>query len=101
MLILEVQIHVLEEHLEAFKRATLENARNSRREPGVARFDFLARNDDPTRFVLIEVYRDAEAPVKHKETPHYLAWAEKVTPMLAEPRTRQWCTNLDPADEGW
>jgi len=101
MLILEVHIHVLPEHLEAFREATLENARNSRLEPGVRRFDFLARNDDPTRFVLIEVYRDAEAPVKHKETAHYLKWAEKVTPLLAEPRTRHWLTNIDPGDEGW
>lgn len=101
MLILEVQIHVLAEHVAAFKEATRENARSSRQEPGIARFDFLARNDDPTRFVLIEVYRDAEAPGKHKETAHYLAWAKKIEPMLAEPRARQWLSNIDPPDTGW
>jgi autoinducer 2-degrading protein len=99
MLILQVQIHVLAEHLEAFKLATFENARNSRREPGVARFDLLQQADDPTRFLLIEVYRDADAPAKHKETAHYHAWLEKATPMLAEPRTRQWYSNIDPGDE--
>ncbi len=99
MQILQVQIHVLAEHLEAFREATLENARNSRREPGIARFDFLEQSDDPTRFLLIEVYRDAAAPALHKETAHYLAWIERVTPLLAEPRTRQWYTNIDPGDQ--
>jgi len=98
MLILQVQIHVLPEHLEAFREATLENARNSRREPGIARFDFLQQADDPTRFQLIEMYRNAEAPARHKETAHYAAWVEKVTPMLVEPRTRQLYTNIDPGD---
>jgi autoinducer 2-degrading protein len=101
MLILQVHIHVLADHLEAFRLATLENARNSRQEPGVARFDLLQQADDPTRFQLIEVYRDADAPAKHKETAHYYAWLEKVTPLLAEPRTRQWYTNIDPGDEGF
>jgi (4S)-4-hydroxy-5-phosphonooxypentane-2,3-dione isomerase len=99
MLIVQVEIHVLAEHLEAFRQATLENAGNSRQEPGIARFDFLQHSDDPTRFQLMEVYRDADAPAKHRETAHYLAWAEKVTPMLVEPRTRQWYTNIDPGDE--
>jgi len=101
MLILQVQIHVLAEHVEAFKEATFENGRNSRREPGIARFDVLQQQDDPTRFVLIEVYRDADAPAKHKETPHYAAWIEKVTPLLAEPRIRQWYHSIDPGDEAW
>jgi len=101
MQILQVQIHVLPEHLETFKRATIENARNSRKEPGIARFDMLQHSDDPTRFLLIEVYRNADAPVRHKETAHYAAWVEKVTPLLAEPRTRQWYANIDPGDEGF
>jgi len=100
MLILLVEIHVKAEHLEAFQEATLENARNSRREPGIARFEAIQREDDATRFVLMEVYRDAEAPAKHKETAHYHAWLEKVTPLLAEPRTRQWYHSIDPADAG-
>ena len=101
MQILQVQIHVLPEHLEAFKQATFENGPNSRQEPGIARFDVLQLADDPTRFLLVEIYRNADAPAKHKETAHYLAWIEKVTPMLAEPRTRLWYTNLDPGDEAF
>ena len=101
MLIVQVEIHVLPDHLDAFREATLENARNSRKEPGIARFDMLQHADDPTRFQLMEVYRDQDAPGKHRETAHYLAWVEKVTPMLAEPRTRQWYTNIDPGDDGF
>jgi autoinducer 2-degrading protein len=101
MLIVHISIHVKPEHLQEFRQATIENARNSIREPGIARFDFAQQEDDPTRFSLVEVYRDADAPAKHRETAHYLAWAEKVTPMMAEPRNRVRYTNIFPGDEGW
>ena len=101
MLIIHVHIHVLPEHIEAFKQATIVNASNSVKEPGIARFDFIQVKDDPTRFVLVEVYRNQEATVKHKETAHYHAWAEKVTPWLAEPRTRVSYDNIFPDDQGW
>lgn len=101
MLIVHVHIHVKPEHVEAFKLATIENASNSAKEPGIARFDFIQQADDPTRFLLLEVYRNPEAPVKHKETAHYLAWAAKIGDMLAEPRTRVSYSNIFPPDEGW
>jgi autoinducer 2-degrading protein len=101
MFILSVHIHVKPEHLEAFKQATIVNATNSRREPGVVRFDFLQVADDPTRFGLYEVYRNRAAVDAHKQTAHYNEWAEKVTPWLAEPRTRVFYENLDPADESF
>ena len=101
MVILIVNLHVKAEHLEAFRQATLENARNSVQEPGIARFDVLQQSDDPTRFVLCAVYRDAEAPAKHRETAHYQAWVAKVPDMLAEPRTRMFYSNLFPPDSEW
>jgi quinol monooxygenase YgiN len=101
MLILHVHIHVKPEHLEEFKQATMINASNSVKEPGIARFDVIQQEDDPTRFVLVEVYRDLEAAVKHKETAHYLAWAEKATDWLVQPRSRVRYTNVFPADQGW
>jgi len=94
MLILVVQIHVKPESVEPFKAATIVNATNSRQEPGVARFDFIQQEDDPTRFVLVEVYRDPEAVVQHKETAHYLKWVEQTVDMFAEPRTRQRYINV-------
>ncbi len=101
MHVLQVFVHVKPEHREAFIDATLDNVRASRMEAGVARFDFYAHQDDPTRFVLMEVYHNAEAPGKHKTTPHYQKWAHQVEEMLAEPRQRNLLTNLFPGDEGF
>jgi len=101
MLILCVYAHVKPEAVEAFRAATIENARNSRREPGVARFDVMQQADDPTRFQLYEVYRDAAAQAAHKEAPHYQVWAAATAAMFAEPRTRQLYRAIDPPDGEW
>ncbi len=101
MFILNVHIHVLPEHLEAFKQATIVNASNSIKEPGIARFDFMQCADDPTRFALYEVYRDRDAVAAHKLTAHYHAWAEKIEPWLAEPRTRVFYESIFPGEQGW
>ena len=86
MLIVHVHIQVKPDQVEAFKAASVENARNSRQEPGIARFDVFQQQDDPSRFVLVEIYRTAEAPAAHKQTAHYQKWAETVADMMAEPR---------------
>jgi quinol monooxygenase YgiN len=101
MLIVHVEIRVKPEFLDAFLRATLENARNSVLEPGIARFELLRRDDDPARFVLLEVYRNADAPARHRETAHYAAWRDTVADMMAEPRTRVIYANVFPPDESW
>jgi autoinducer 2-degrading protein len=101
MLIVQVHIHVKPEYLEAFKTASVENARASVEEPGIARFDVIQQADDPTRFVLVEVYRDSEAPARHKETEHYAKWRDTVTGMLAEPRFSIRYANLFPGEKGW
>lgn len=101
MLIVHVHVRVKPEHIEAFKLATIENAGNSVKEPGIARFDVVQQADDPSRFVLLEAYRDTEATTHHKATAHYHAWAEKVADMLAEPRSRVVYANIYPADQGW
>ena len=101
MLIVHVDVQVKPEFITAFEQATLENARHSILEPGIARFDFLRRDDDPTRFILIEVYRNADAPARHRETAHYAAWRDAVAPMMAEPRTRVIYANVFPPDASW
>jgi quinol monooxygenase YgiN len=97
----DVNVEVVEGGVEAFESATLENARASLREPGIARFDVIQAQDDPRRFVLIEVYRDADAPGAHKETPHYLKWRDAVAPLMARPRTSQKYLSLSPPEAGW
>lgn len=101
MLIVHVHVRVKAEDIEAFKQATLENAANSLLEPGIARFDVCQQADDPACFVLVEAYRNAEAPARHKETAHYAKWRDTVAPMMAEPRQGVKYTNLFPPDNAW
>lgn len=102
MHIVHVFIHVKAEFIEQFKAASLENASNSVQERGVARFDVIQQQDDPTRFVLLEVYRDADqAPAAHKATAHYAQWRDTVAEMMAEPRHAVKYANVFPEDQGW
>ncbi len=96
MLIVHVHVHVKPESVEAFKRASIANARESVKEPGIARFELMQQQDDPTKFVLIEAYRTAEAPAAHKETRHYQTWRDTVAPMMAEPRSSVKLSNVFP-----
>ncbi len=101
MLIVHVHIRVKAEALNAFRAATIENASASAKEAGIARFDFLEQAEDPTRFVLVEVYRNADAPARHKETAHYAKWRDTVADMMAEPRTSVKFSNVFPGEGGW
>ena len=86
----------------AFLEATLENARSSSKEPGIARFDVLQQGDDENKFCLVEVYKTAEAPAQHKETAHYLEWRETVADMMAKPREALKFRNAYPGTAaGW
>lgn len=101
MLVVHVHVHVKPEHVEAFRQATLDNARHSVQEPGIARFDVVQQADDPTRFVLVEAYRTIEATVAHKATAHYARWRDAVAGMMAEPRTSVKYANVHPEDADW
>ena len=101
MLVVHVHVLVKPEHVEAFKDATLANARASLREPGIARFDVMQQIEDPQRFVLVEAYRDAAGPAAHKETAHYATWRDTVAPMMAEPRRSVKYRALFPESAGW
>jgi len=101
MLVVHVFVHVKLDSVEAFKAASIENARNSVLEPGIARFDVIQQEEDPTRFVLVEVYRTAEDPAHHKGTAHYANWRDRVAEMMAEPRSAVKYTNVFPDENGW
>jgi quinol monooxygenase YgiN len=96
-----VHVQVKPEAIDAFREATLANARQSVQEPGIARFDVCQQIDDPTRFVLIEVYRTADDPARHKETQHYQTWRDAVADMMATPRSSVKYSNIFPDDRGW
>ena len=102
MYIVQVHVNVEEDSIQAFKTATIENAKNSIKEPGIARFDVIQQTDDPTRFVLIEVYKSEDAASEHKNTEHYLTWRSAVEEMMAEPRYSIKYHNIFPSDDsGW
>ena len=94
MLVVHVHVHVLSEFVDSFASASRANAEASRQEPGIERFDVVQQLDDPTRFVLVEIYRDDAAPAAHKETAHYATWRDTVADMMAEPRTSVKYTNV-------
>ena len=100
MQVVHVHVHVKPECVEAFRRATIDNARNSVKEPGVARFDVAQQADDPTRFTLVEASRTADAPAAHKATAHYARWRDAVAEMMAEPRTSVKYAGVYPEEAG-
>ena len=101
MFIVLVYVHVKPDSVEAFKAASLENARNSVQEPGIARFDVIQQRDDPERFVLVEVYRSEADTAEHKKTAHYATWRDTVADMMASDRYSLKYSNACPDDEGW
>jgi len=101
MLVVHIQVHVKPESVAEFREATLENARFSIQEPGIARFDLVQQQDDATRFVLVEAYRSPDAVTAHRATAHYAKWRDKVEPMMAEPRQRTLCNSIFPDPENW
>lgn len=101
MLIVHVQVHVKPESVDDFLQASMENARASVQEPGIARFDVIQQQEDTTRFVLVEVYRTPEAAAAHKETAHYAKWRDTVAPMMAEPRSSVKYHEVFPDAQGW
>jgi len=101
MHIVHVFVHVKADRVSDFIQATLNNARNSVKEPGIARFDVIQDAKDEARFVLCEVYKTPDDALKHKETDHYKTWRDEVADMMAEPRNGVPYKNLFPDDGGW
>jgi quinol monooxygenase YgiN len=101
MLVVHVHVKVKPDCIDAFKETTMENARQSIKEPGIARFDVVQQIDDPTRFVLVEVYRSVEATAAHKATAHYAAWRDRMESLMAEPRSSVKYSNVFPDEKGW
>lgn len=101
MLVVHVHVQVKPESVADFIEATRTNSEASLREPGIARFDVVQQADDATRFVLVEVYKTAEAPALHKETTHYAVWRDTVAPMMAGPRTSVKFHSICPEEPRW
>jgi len=99
--IVHVHLKVKPEFIDQFIEVTLDNVRNSKQEAGNLRFDFFQQADDPTRFVLTEIYESREAADRHKDTAHYLRWRDTAPEMLAEPRYGTKYRSLFPDESDW
>ena len=99
MFVLQVNIRIKPENVDAFMKKCLENARDARKEPGCKQFDVLVDPKDGTKVMLYEVYNDEKAFEAHQQTPHYLRWKERVAPMMAAPRVGEKYASLFP--EPW
>ena len=86
MYIVAVTIFVKPQHVNEFIAATLDNARNTRKEPGNIRFDVSRGEDDPNRFLLYEAYRAKEDFTAHQQTAHYFRWRDAATAWMSQPR---------------
>lgn len=101
LLIVHVYVRVKPGTETAFCEASRANAAESLREPGVVRFDVIHQQDDPTCFMLVEIYRNEAAAASHKLTPHYVTWRDAVAEMMAEPRRSLRYSKVFPEDGGW
>jgi (4S)-4-hydroxy-5-phosphonooxypentane-2,3-dione isomerase len=86
MYVVAVTVWVKPEHVDAFIEASLDNARNTRKEPGNVRWDFCQSEEDPTRFLLYEAYTTKDGFAQHQQTEHYLRWKQTVADWMAQPR---------------
>ena len=86
MVVTAVMVQVKPDSITAFIEATIKNHEASVREHGNMRFDVLQNADDPSRFMLYEVYENEEAAAAHKKTEHYLEWKNTVEGWMQKPR---------------
>ncbi len=86
MYVVSVTVYVTPEFIDPFIEATLDNARNTREEPGNVRFDVCQAEDEPARFLLYEVYRSKDDFTSHQQTEHYRRWRDAVGDWMAQRR---------------
>jgi len=98
MIVTCVMVHVKQENIEDFIKASTANHEGSIQEPGNLRFDLLQTKDNPAKFVFYEAYKSEEDVAAHKETPHYKKWREAVADWMATPRIGIPCTVIAPLD---
>ncbi len=98
MIVTCVHVVVKEENIEDFSEAIIKNHKGTVKEPGNLRFDVLQNADDPSKFLIYEVFKSEEAVAAHKKTAHYLEWRETVENWMAQPRQGIRYTVISPVD---
>ena len=102
MIVQHVTLQVKPEHLAEFIEIARHNAEHSvQDEPGCVRFDVIQDTDDPNRFYLYSVYRDAAATEAHFQMPHFNVYFEKSRSLLVGTPERRLGRNISPSDADW
>jgi len=99
MIVNLVHVWVKEAFLSAFIEATVENHKNTVKEPGNLRFDILRDADDPAKFVFYEAFVNEQAVANHKTKSHYMKWRDTVAEWMAQPRKGVKHTVIAPDEE--
>jgi quinol monooxygenase YgiN len=84
MIFIAAKFRVLPEHADNWPQISDEFTRSTRSEPGCLWFDWSRSLDDPTEYVLVEAFRDAEAGTAHVQSAHFRAAQQALPPHLAE-----------------
>ena len=90
MFVLSVDLRIKPESVDSFVSKALENAANSRKEPGCLQFDVLVDPKDRTVAMLYEVYQDDKAFDAHQQTPHFKKYLAEAVPLLASRERHIW-----------
>ncbi len=98
MIVTCVYVHVKPDAVDAFINATISNHSETVKEDGNIRFDFIQQADDPSRFMIYEVFESEDAVAKHKKTSHYLTWRDSVADFMAESRQGIRYKIIEPSD---
>ena len=96
MLILSVDLTIKPENVDTFLAQAVQNAADSRKEPGCRQFDVHVDPKDRTRVMLYEIYDDEAAFEAHQQTPHFKAYLADGVPLLSA-RQRHFWKRISPA----
>jgi quinol monooxygenase YgiN len=87
-LVLQVNIRIKPENVDAFMAKVIENGKAARAEPGCRQFEVLVDPDDRTKLMLFEVYDDQKAFEAHQAGAAFKKYLAEAVPLLAS-RDRQ------------
>ena len=89
-LVLQVNLTIKPENVDAFMAQVLENARSARSEPGCRQFEVLVNPEDRTKVMLFEVYDDQAAFETHQAGAAFKKYLASAVPLLASRERQFW-----------
>lgn len=84
MIFITAKFRVRPEHADDWPQISRSFTDATRAEPGCLWFDWSRSLDDPTEYVLVEAFADADAAAAHVGSEHFRAAQEQLPSHLAE-----------------